>query len=360
MTNRSKVLILVPNGIEGKGGIERLMLYLSKTLPDCAPDVAFDVHATRLVTPSPWNHLSTPLSLLWFVLRVLVGRYDVLHCNIAPRGSTWRKRLFVKVAQIFGLRVLIHLHGSGYDAFYAAQPAAKQARIKALFQSADHVVVLGKYWHDFAKTTLGLADEKLSAINNGAPDTDGRADPANAPCKIAFAGLIGERKGVDVLVDALASLPSDLTWRAEIGGNGEVETYQTRAKDRGIADRVHFSGWLGEAEVDALLLSSQIFVLPSRAENQPMSIIEAMARGLPVISTKIGAIPEQIEDGTTGIIVAPGNVEALARALETLIRNPQTRVTMGQAGRARYAERYSMRANAEAFSALYRDLAAQK
>ena len=127
-----RILILVPDGINGKGGIERLMLYLVRELRVVAPHIEVGVHATRLIERWPINHLTTPVSLAWFTLRCIFGRYDVLHCNIAPRGSTWRKRIFVKVAQRLGLKVVLHLHGSGYDAFFAAQNPQQQMLIKNL------------------------------------------------------------------------------------------------------------------------------------------------------------------------------------------------------------------------------------
>jgi len=205
----------------------------------------------------------------------------------------------------------------------------------------------------FAQETLGLTGNRLLAINNGAPDTRKWANAAHDPPQIAFAGLVGERKGVDVLLHALSALPSGLVWTAKIGGNGEVYAYREKADKAGLAHRVKFLGWLAEADVDTLLTQSQIFVLPSRAENQPMSIIEAMARALPAVSTNIGAIPELIKNGETGLVVPSADYMALSVALADLIQVPNLRKEMGRAARQHYLDNYSMQANARQFADLY-------
>lgn len=354
MSLKSKVMILVPNSIHGKGGIERLMLYLSREIAATSDELQIRVHATRWLERKPFNHLTTPLSLIAFWLRCLLFRPAVLHCNVAPRGSTFRKRLFVKAAQGLGIKVILHLHGSGYDAFFAAMPAKDQARVRAFFQSVEKVVVLGEYWRGFAEETLGIGLDRLEVINNGAPDTESRASAAGHPPQIAFAGLVGDRKGVDVLLEALSGLPADLDWSLKIGGNGEVDRFRARAEAAGLAERVTFLGWLGEREVDGLLSQSQIFVLPSRAENQPMSIIEAMAREMPVVSTAIGAIPEQVRNGETGFVVPPADPAVLSDALLRLIQSADLRGQMGKSARQHYLKHYSIAANARQFTALYK------
>jgi len=350
----AKVLILVPNGLGGKGGIERLMMYLSREIKQNYDEVTLYVHATRFFTKSPFSHLSTPISLLVFCAKLIWFRPTLIHCNVAPRGSTWRKRVFVSVARLFGCKILLHLHGSGYDEYFAELPQKKKEKVANFFCSADSVVVLGNYWKNFAQTQLKVDPQKTFSINNGSPDVQSRANPAKEPAKICFAGAVGKRKGVDLLLDALALIPADLNWEVEIGGNGEIEKYRNRAKRLGIDKPVTFSGWLSEEEVSRLFSRSQIFVLPSRAENQPMSIIEAMAHKLPIISTRIGAIPEQVDDGVTGILVPSGDAVALAKALLSLLENPQLRERMGVDGRARFEANYSIGSNAAKFVALYK------
>jgi glycosyltransferase involved in cell wall biosynthesis len=216
------------------------------------------------------------------------------------------------------------------------------------------VAVLGAHWRRFALETLRVPDERLLTVENGVPEPPALANPVHRPAHLVFAGTLGERKGVDVLLESLSLLDARTRhWRATLAGGGEVEGFRRRAEEIGIAAKLEFPGWLSETQVGALMASADLFVLPSRAENQPIAILEAMARGLPVVSTTVGAIPEQVRDGVSGLLVPPGDAAALALALGRLIEDPVERAAMGQAGRARFLQRYSIERCAEAFLSVY-------
>jgi glycosyltransferase involved in cell wall biosynthesis len=108
------------------------------------------------------------------------------------------------------------------------------------------------------------------------------------------------------------------------------------AAELGLADRLRFHGWLGHAETYALARSADIFVLPSHAEGQAMSLIEAMAHGLAIVATPVGAHLEAVEPDRDALLVAPGDVPSLAAALATLIQDPRRRLELGAAARRRY------------------------
>src|SRR5688500_16153906 len=115
------ILFLVPGWIHGKGGIERLALYLSREFAERAPEIRLHMVTTRW-SDRPWlKHLSTAPALAAFIWTCLRRRGAIVHVNIAPRGSTWRKRLFWLAARALGHRTLLHLHGSGYDEFYRSR-----------------------------------------------------------------------------------------------------------------------------------------------------------------------------------------------------------------------------------------------
>lgn len=358
MTDRQTILVLVPDGLDGRGGIERLMLYLTRAMPKADPDIELVTHRTRLVRIAGLRHASTLLSLLWFALRCASGGVHTIHANIAPRGSTWRKAAFVVIARAFGLPVVLHLHGSGYDAYWSGRSRPQQRAIARFFRHAERVVVLGRHWARFAQDTLGCDPRRIAVVPNGAPDAATRADPGRTPCRIAFAGRIGKRKGVDCLIAALSALPPDRNWHLGLCGDGAVSAHDRLARTAGLSDRVRFHGWLDEAALDRLLGEAQLFVLPSRAENQPVAILEAMARGLPVIATRIAAIPDLVDDGVTGLLVPPDDPVALATALDRLITDPAARSRMGQAGRARFERHFTLTATARSLAQVHRNAVA--
>ncbi len=333
------------------------MLYMTRELALRHPRFQTYIQKTRCGNLKAVRQATVPFVLAIFAVRCALGRVSLAHINIAPRGSTWRKMLFAKAAQLARVPVILHLHGSGYDEYFAACSSYRQQRIRRFFREADRVVVLGAHWERFTHDVLGVAAEKIAIVENGVPMPAGMASPGAALPLIVFMGAVGERKGMDVLLAALGQVAASGTgFYARIGGDGDIAHYRKIAANLNISDRVEFLGWVSEEAVDRELRDADMLVLPSRAENQPVAIIEAMARGLPAISTNVGAIPDTLQDGICGVIVEPGKIDPLARAIATLAQNPALRLRMGRAARARWQERYSIESVAERMAAHYDEL----
>jgi glycosyltransferase involved in cell wall biosynthesis len=136
----------------------------------------------------------------------------------------------------------------------------------------------------------------------------------------------------------LHSLNDQSGWEATLAGDGEVD--QTRAKIAalGMADRVRVHGWANPADVIALEETHDVMVLPSFNENLPMSVIEGMACGMAVIATPVGAVPDIIKDGQSGLLVPPGDVAALAATLSRCISDVGLRHSLGICARAYHSQ----------------------
>jgi len=356
---QTRVALLASEGADGKGGIGRQLTYLTRYLRECVADVDPIVLRTRYSDRAVLKHATMPLALAAFVLACLVRRIDVVHINVAPRGSTWRKALFQRAALAMGRPVILHLHGSGYDDFYAGLDSRRQAAVRRMFRRASRVVSLSGYWTNFLQTTLQTPRDRIVEVPNGVPAAPAprRKPSSSAPPVLLFLGQVGHRKGVDVLLQALQGLRAEgLAWRAVIAGDGEVEQAAATAAAMGLGEQVEFAGWVNEAGANDLLAAADIFVLPSRAENQPVAILEAMAHGLPVVATAIGAIPEQVADGESGLLAPAGDAGALQRALSDLLRSPERRRQMGEAGRRRFQAQFSLASTGERIAAVYRAL----
>ena len=102
----------------------------------------------------------------------------------------------------------------------------------------------------------------------------------------------------------------------------------------GLAERVRLTGWVGPDEAETLLETADVLVLPSFDENLPMSVIEGMGHALAVVTTPVGAVADIIEDGETGLLVPPGDVDRLADALARLVADPGLRLQLGSRARA--------------------------
>jgi glycosyltransferase involved in cell wall biosynthesis len=161
------------------------------------------------------------------------------------------------------------------------------------------------------------------------------AEPHDPPV-VGTAAVLQFRKRVDVLLDACAAAG---TSRVEIFGDGPL-----RADLEAQAQRLRLDATF-HGDVPDLrdrLRDLDLFVLPSRDENLPMVLLEAMAAAVPVVATRVGGVPELIEDGVSGRVVAPEQVEPLAAAIRELAGDPERRLSLARAGATRVAERFSI------------------
>lgn len=194
---------------------------------------------------------------------------------------------------------------------------------------------------------LGVAPERIRMIPNGVDLRE--FSPSRAPhsprdqTSILFVGRCYPRqKGLEHLIRSLALLrePRNISLRIVGEDWGGVTQLRMLSKSLGVEQQVQFAGRESRGELIRSYLSADVFVLPSLFEPFGIVLLEAMAAGLPVVASRVGGIPEIVEDGATGILVQPGDATALSLALETLISDPPLRQRMGQAGRRR-AEKYS-------------------
>ena len=125
-----------------------------------------------------------------------------------------------------------------------------------------------------------------------------------------------------------------------------------RIRELCLADTVEVHGWLSESDVGELLDRAQVLVLPSRNEGQPMAVLEAMARGLCIIASDVGGLPEMI-GGECGVIVSPDDIEAIAAALRLVIRDHELRARYGTAAYARGADQFDVGTVWRRLDALY-------
>jgi glycosyltransferase involved in cell wall biosynthesis len=206
---------------------------------------------------------------------------------------------------------------------------------------ADRVITVSDYDRNLAIRNRVLDEETVVTVHNGVQDvTLARAPAGRQPPKIIVVARMDVPKEHALLLDALASLAQE-AWTLELIGDGPHRAaLEAQAKALGIADRVQFLG--SRNDVAERLADAQLFILPSRWEGLPRSILEAMRAGLPVIASDVGGIPECVEHGVTGYRVPRGSVEEMARHIQMLLRDPQRRAEMGAAGRGAYERQFTL------------------
>lgn len=348
-----RVWIATPLGENGKGGVDRMMDVVRHHF-SASPDSDFELRFAMTRGPgrllwSPFYMLRAIGGLIWLRLR---GKLDVAHINISQNGSAIRKLILVHVARVLGAPYILHLHGSHFQTYWEGVSPSFSMRLKAAFSHASLTLVLGSAWAEFIRSKAPNGAIEILPNATWSPPHVRDHEAAHGPPHILFLGRIGERKGVAELVDALGMLEPGLAWRATIAGDGDVEGLRAQLAKAGLGDRAVAPGWVGPEEVRRLLGDADILVLPSHDENLPLSVIEGMAHGLAVVTTPVGAVPDIITHGHTGLLVPPRESAALAQALDRVVRNPDLRASLGAAARQFHTERL----NAEAYVARLKTL----
>ena len=162
------------------------------------------------------------------------------------------------------------------------------------------------------------------------------------------------QKNPALLLKAFAKRPA-LDPRAHLlfVGHGELRRDLERQVDTlGLRKKIHFLGV--RSDIPEILNAADVFTLSSDWEGNPLSVMEAMAAGTPVISTAVGGVPEVVEDGESGVLVPPGDAQALAVAMQSMLENPRLRTSMGRAAARRAMEHFDLKVMTEAYEELYR------
>ncbi|MFH1572455.1 MAG: glycosyltransferase family 4 protein [Acidobacteriota bacterium] len=247
--------------------------------------------------------------------------------NLASRRSSVRVRLIFRRVS-FPLRQSIFTRRKytwGIDCIVAISDSIKKqlqaggvppARIRTIYEGLD----------------LSLYPDREA---NGKPQ-----DPSHIV--IGTLASLSPEKGLDYLVEAASMIPrGQAHMRFVVVGEGECRRdLESRVQEKNLADIFQFTGFQGQTL--AYLRSFDVFVLPSLSEGLSSAILAAMAASLPVVATDVGGIPELVRDGENGILVPPRDPAALAAALLRLSRNPEEARAMGQRGRRRVEEEFTL------------------
>jgi glycosyltransferase involved in cell wall biosynthesis len=201
------------------------------------------------------------------------------------------------------------------------------------------VITVCRDEHETGSMSGLIAQNKLFCVYNGIPDSSIRAKAADDSLTVVMVARFHKQKDHATLLRALSRLRGH-PWRLKLVGSGPLlEATRQLASSLGVAQRVEF---LGECKNTTEILSqSSIFVLSTFYEAFPISILEAMRTGLPIVATKVGGIPEAVSDGLNGFLVPPSRDDLMAESLKRLFLNVSLREQMGRNGREQFLQRFT-------------------
>ncbi|HET6462815.1 MAG TPA: glycosyltransferase family 4 protein, partial [Candidatus Krumholzibacteria bacterium] len=269
-------------------------------------------------------------------------------------------------AAVAGTRAsVIASHSTGLVGANGRAKPSFGSRERVLVEFVTRVIAVSRTHARYLARVTGLPPERIAVIENGIDLTawpkvtaearrQARHDlgiGAGEQVVLMIAGLRPE-KAHEVLLEAIARAATRV--RVLLAGDGpRRDALRQYAQQLGIAGRVEFLGM--RRDVARLLHASDMVVLPSRdvVETLPLSVLEAMASGIPVIASRAGSVPEVVRDGETGLLVAPGSVDELARAIAAILDDPEAAIRRAELARARVETYYSVDRTATGYQQLF-------
>ncbi|NJM97827.1 MAG: glycosyltransferase family 4 protein [Phormidesmis sp. RL_2_1] len=350
-----RVLLMGPS-LEQKGGMASVQKLIVQQVWDDraefgAAGSGASSEAERAAMALSLQHVSThdegsllhrlnvfAIALSHLLYKLIQNDIDLVHLHVSEKGSVLRKILLLWLIKAFRKPVLMHTHGCEFHTFHESLPKWLQQGVNASLQRADGFIVLSQSWQDYYLTHCDLDPSRVIVLPNPVEipaDIPHRDDSPRI--QFVFLGRVGQRKGAFDLIKAWAQLPTECLNKSQmiLAGDGELDYAQNLIEKLNLAASVKLAGWINGLQRNQLLQASNVFILPSYNEGLPMAMLEAMAWGLPVISTPVGGIPEMVDPQKTGYLVNPGDIQGLTKAMRTLIEDASLRAAMGHSARER-------------------------
>ena len=327
-----KVLYIGPD-IKGRGGIASVLASYEKMIPN------FHYISSNSRKGTMMGVFALMKLMLLLPYFCYLKGIKIVHIHGASRKSFVRKSIIIRFAKLMRRKVIFHCHGGEFKSYVAE---VGESKVLNVLSKCDAIVVLSQKWVDYFKGDLG--QKNVFVINNivePAQLFDENLKPTKE-LKLLFLGAISNNKGIFDLLDVIATNKAEFIGRIKlyIGGNGEVERLQSIISQTQLGEVVEYVGWVTGEDKKCLLKDCDIVMLPSYIEGLPITLLEAMAYAKPSITTNVGGIPEIIESGKNGVIITPGDKDALYDAIRLFVDNPKLIAEYGAEGLSRVVDFY--------------------
>ena len=274
------------------------------------------------------TRLLCPFRIIWQL--VAHPSIRIVHIHTPSYRSFVYAVWVARLAHLFGRKTVMHMHGGGFKDYYSQN----KNFVRKELQKANGIVALSETWRDFYKNEV--AASKVYVIPNIVDLPQYKEVKKNSCFNFLFLGFIYKGKGIFDLVELLCQYQKEYRNRLVLyvgGGQKEEARLREYISEHQLSDIVKMCGWVeGEKKIE-LFNKADAFILPSYKEGLPVSIIESMTYGLPILSTRVGGIPELVEDGKNGILFEPGDKDAMKRAIDKLLNNENLRSEMSMSSK---------------------------
>ena len=269
---------------------------------------------------------------LWYAVKAYVKaiftiwKFDIVHFHTVPDKICLIIQMPVLLLALLGRKkVIMHIHMGNQ-----LEDHTDNKLFIWCLNHADCVVLLAKKWQNLFEVLFPTVKARTAVIYNACAPTPA-VDYGIKKKSIIFAAHLDENKRADLLLQAWKNLKADFPdWHVTIMGNGDVEKYSRMSHEMGLDDSVTFTGYITGKEKENIWDKASIYCMCSRHEGFPMVVLEAWARGIAVVTTPVGGLPDVIEEGRNCLTFPFGDADALEKQLRRLMESPKLRKEMAE------------------------------
>lgn len=300
-----------------------------------------------------------------FAKVLLVDRPDIVHMHSSFGASFYRSLPFIYMASWAKKPIINHIHGADFDEFYVNASDKKKAQIKKVYNKCSILIALSAEWADRFMQIVPAKKVRIivnySTLHEEALEERLQRTSNNT---VLFLGEIGRRKGCydipAVAAEVVRVVPNVKFILAGVGSEADEKAVKELFKDKGVAEYVVFPGWVRGADKDKLLRESDVFYLPSYNEGMPMSILDAMGYGLPIVSTNVGGIPKIVHDEENGNCCEVGDIKTMSDSIAKLLTDRDELTKFGKKSFEIVKNGYSLERHLELVEEVYESLLGAK
>lgn len=296
-----------------------------------------------------------------FAKVLLVDRPDIVHIHSSFGPSFYRKLPFIYMASWAHKPIINHIHGADFDAFYLGASNKKKHLIEKVYGKCTKLIALSAEWKE--RLSQIVPAEKIIIIENYSILHEEALESRlsrKSNSIILFLGEIGKRKGCydipAVIAEVIRRKANVKFVLAGAGSRNDELAVKSLLEEKGVINNVVFPGWVRGEEKDKLLREADVFFLPSYNEGMPMSILDAMGYGLPIVSTNVGGIPKIVHNEENGFCCEAGDIGGFSEAILKLLEDEQFRLNQGKGSIQIIKEKYSLEAHIGQLKQLYDDI----
>lgn len=291
-----------------------------------------------------------------FGKELICNRPDLVHIHSSFGGSFYRKLPFIYMASAFHIPIVNHIHGSAISDLYINAGKKKKKLVENTFNKCTYLVVLSEEWKEnisvIKTTTPKTVIENYSTIHR-----ECFKKKNNKRKRILYLGFITQLKGCFDMPEIAQKVIKEYdNVEFIVAGSGEIEKLKEQLEKKGIEKYFSFPGWVNNDEKKKLLEESDMFFLPSYTEAMPMSILESMGYGLPVVASNVGGIPQLVKEGINGFMAEPGDTDAFTRKIIVLLQDDECCYKMGKSSLDIAEERYSLEKHIDKICSVYESI----